>query len=291
MEIRPLATIFSLLISISLSYSQAKGDRFAFAKESGKANLTYLFKETATPTGFNNGLANRNASGKVEGLLVDLMKEFELYVEQKHGITITSEFVGVKKGFKQFTQDIVDGEGGVFGLGSHSINEERKKILKFSPAYISNVSVLITHSSVPTLVSMDQISTQFDSKVAYTIQSTTYHRRLTALKEQHFPSMKMEFHDNIYVLLPAIAENPDAYGFVDLIFYLRYLKLGNPIKRHPAGDLRGDKYGITMPLNNDWAPVLTEFFNSGFIESPQYRQIVIDNLGKEALRMLSISSN
>jgi len=67
-------------------------------------------------------------------------------------------------------------------------------------------------------------------------------------------------------ILDSVTGDSNGFGFVDIHYYLQYLNKGKPVKRHPAGDEGGDEFGIIMPKNSDWAPVLAEFFNSGFLD-------------------------
>jgi putative glutamine transport system substrate-binding protein len=278
-----LLSVFVIGISLLIShksFSQLKGDSFQSAKTSKSANLTYVYAGV-------NGFANKGADGKLAGLFVDLMNEFESYISTKYGITVNSTYVPVKGGdFQLFLNDVKNGNGGVFGLNTTTIKEERKAFLKFSPAILNNISVLISNRSLPTLSSMGNISSEFSGKVAYTAAGSTYHERLKDLKSKGFSNLQIKMVSSEYDIIDSILTDENSFGFIDISFYLEYLKQRKAIKRHPVGDLGGEQYGIIMPLSSDWQPVIAEFLNSGFLDSSEYRQIVIDNLGKGALRML-----
>jgi len=261
-------------------FAQVSGDSYQSAKSSKSANLTYVY------TGVN-GFANKGADGNLKGLLIELMSEFESYVSSTYGITINSTYVPVKDGdFQQFLNEVKDSSGGVFGLNTTTIKEERKSFLKFSPAILNNISVLITNKSVPTLSSMGSIGSDFNGLAAYTASGSTYHKRLTDLKATSFPNLTINMVASEYDIMDSIIGDSRSFGFIDISFYLEYLSQRKEVKRHPAGDMSGEQYGIIMPLNSDWDLVMAEFLNSGFLKSTTYRQIVINNLGKGALRML-----
>ncbi|MEP5612308.1 MAG: transporter substrate-binding domain-containing protein [Cyclobacteriaceae bacterium] len=260
--------------------AQVSGDTYQSAKSSKSANLTYVYAGV-------NGFANKGADGNLSGLFIELMSEFESFVSTKYGITINSTYVPVKDGdFQQFLNDVKNGSGGVFGLNTTTIKEERKEFLKFSPAILNNISVLITHKSVPTLSSMGSIGSDFKGLAAYTASGSTYEKRLTDLKSSNFPDLNIKVVASEYDIIDSIIGDPRSFGFIDISFYLEYLTQRKEVKRHPAGDLGGEQYGIIMPLDSDWDPIMAEFLNSGFLKSTTYRQIVINNLGKGALRML-----
>ena len=99
------------------------------------------------------------------------MRNFETYLKDNKGITVSSEFIYAKDGdFQNFMQDVKSGKGGVFGLSNISISEERMNNFKFSPPYMDNVSLLVSNDKIATLSSMDEISASFNGLKAYTLK-------------------------------------------------------------------------------------------------------------------------
>ena len=133
-----------LLLGTVLSIAQQTGDSFAAAKASKSANLVYVHAGV-------NGFAS-NIDGSTKGLLVDVMREFENFINDKYGITISSRYVEAQdRDFKLYLEEVRNSTGGVFGLSNTSVREERKKFLKYSPTFLNNISVLISHRNFPTL--------------------------------------------------------------------------------------------------------------------------------------------
>lgn len=268
-----------LLMGGTLTFAQQTGDSFAAAKNSKSTNLVYIHAGV-------NGFASTN-SGNTTGLLVDVMAEFESFISQKYGITISSRYVEAQdKDFKLYLQEVRNSSGGVFGLSNTSVREERKKFLKYSPTFLNNISVLISHRSFPTLTSIANISSSFNGKVGFGVPSTTNYDRMTSVKSGNFPSMQITDVTSSREILENISSNPNAFGFSDIHYYLEYLEQGKPVKRHPVGDQVGDEFGIIMPLSNDWDGVMAEFL-SDYVKTAKYREVVTRNLGKGALRMIA----
>ncbi len=260
------------------STAQLQGDTYARAKQTKTAKFYYVYDGVP-------GFVDKGASGRVEGFLAEIMRQFETYIQQKEGIRVTSEFIQVpNKDFKIFMSDIKNGVGGVFGLSNVSIKEERKKDYQFSPPYMNNVSVLVTNSKTPTLTNLSDISTRFAGKKAYSVSASTYYQRLDEIKGMYYPSMEIVSLPSVNEVMNKISESNDAFAVVDLHYYLQSLK-NFPIKRHSVGDKGEDKFGVIMPLANDWEPLIREFF-SGFIGGPEYRKLIAENLGKGALRLI-----
>lgn len=273
-------TCFAIILGIHNLNAQQNGDSFAAARSSKSANLVYIHAGV-------NGFASINTSGATKGLLVEVMTEFESYVKDQHGITVSSRYVEAQnKDFKLYLEEVRNSDGGVFGLSNTSVKEERKKFLKYSPTFLNNISVLISHKSFATLSSMDNISTAFNGKVGYGVPSTTNYDRMTSVKAKNFSSMQINSVTSSRDILENISNNQNAFGFSDIHYYLEYLEQGKPVKRHPVGDQVGDEFGIIMPLGNDWDGVMNEFL-SDFIKTAKYREMVTRNLGKGALRMIA----
>ena len=134
-------TTFVLLLLAGMNFvnAQQTGDSYASAKSSKTAKVVYIHAGV-------NGFAAKDESGKVKGLLVDVMNEFEKYVKDTYGITISSTYVeATNKDFKLYLEEVRNSNGGVFGLSNTSVKEERKKFLKYSPSFLNNISVLISH--------------------------------------------------------------------------------------------------------------------------------------------------
>lgn len=278
----PLPLIVSFIISLLFSLganAQLKGDSYAQAKQSKSAKFYYVFDGVP-------GFVDKDSNGNVTGFLADIMREFEKFVEKKDGIKVVSEWVQVpNKDFAVFMSEVRNGTGAVFGLSNVSIKEERKEFYQFSPAYINNVSVLITNSKVPKLSNLSNIGSEFSGMTAYSVHSSTYYERLSEIKSNHFASMKIESLSSVNEVLKKIEESDKAFGVLDLNYYLQEVKEGK-IKRHAVGDKGQDKFGVLMPLSSDWEPLIADFFDSGYIGGSEYRKLITEHLGKSALRLI-----
>ena len=61
-----------------------------------------------------------------------------------------------------------------------------------------------------------------------------------------------------------------------------------PIKRHAVADTDIEYFGIVLPKNSDWTPVLTEFFehDGGYLNSVRYKEILSKHLGHKILSLI-----
>lgn len=274
-----------ILILPLICYAQIAGDTFqsARAKKSGKVILLYN-----GVTGF----VNKSSDGEVTGILVDIMTEFEDFVERETGISLTHEFVYTEGGdFSLFMEEVKNGSGGVFGLSNVTINEERSKVYAFSPPYIDNVSLVVSNKSATTLDNIENISETFKGMKALSVSGSTYDKRILEIKRDHFPDLEVEYRGSGEVVMAEIAAGSNSFGVLDLNYYLEALQKKLSIRRHASCDVKDQPFGIIMPKSNDWEPLLRKFFNSGFIGSSKHSEIISKNLGSTALRLLENVKN
>lgn len=276
-----MRAMFSLILAITFSSecnAQVSGTTYSEALRTKSANLVFVYNNVF-------GFTEQKPNG-VEGLLVDLMDEFAEYVLEEKGIELQHKFKYTDDDFSKFMNEVRIGKGGVFGLGNVSIKEERKIDFEFSPPYLDNISLLVTHSSVPTLLNVEELTKSFSQMKGVSITNSTNDQRLKELGESYLPSLEIEYFKSGNQLLRKVVQDQNSFAVIDLNFYVEALLTRQPIKRHSVFDQKDVPFGIVMPKGSGWAPVLKEFFNSGFITSTTYSQIISENLGSSALRLI-----
>ncbi len=261
------------------SVGQLIGDSFATAKETKSARLIYVYADV-------EGFATRGSDRKVAGLYVEMMDAFEAFLMDEYAISARGIYHNVGgSALQPFLNAIRDGSGGIFGVNTVSINEERKKYVKFSQGVLNNISILITHKNVATLTNIDKIASEFKGLKAYTVPGSTYHNRLLELKKERFPGLTIRQVPSDYQIVENVSNDDQSFAFIDISYYLEYLRAKKPLKRHPEGDLSGDQYGVVMPMDSDWGVVFSQFLDD-YLRSTEHKKSVTRNLGSGALRML-----
>lgn len=271
------ALVVFLLLNTSFLFGQLKGDTYADAKSKGSASWVFTYAESP---GFSS-----KKNGKMTGITVDLMKKFEEYVEKKEGIDISITYQSKDPdNFTQFLEEVKKAQGGVFGLSNTTITEARKRIYSFSPAYITNIGMVLTHNSVPTLNSISEIADKFAGMTVVTIKNSTNEKWVMDIKSKYYPALKVEYVTSFGKAMNAIIADPKKFTNVDFTYYFEAIQNRQPVKRHPGGDESTEQFGIIMPKSNDWAPLLKEFMSDEFIGSVEYKKIIADNLGQSAMK-------
>lgn len=225
---------------------------------------------------------------KPKGICVDLMEHFAKYLEMRKGVRVNIIYQPYDD-FVKFYETVKTAPSGSFGIGNITITEARKKEVRFSPPFISNTTVLLTHNSVPTLRKLELLGKDFAGMTAYTVKGTTNAQRIEALKKQYMPDLQIKYLTSSIDALKMIVQDPKSFTNLDFVYYNDAIRDNLPVKRHPVGDFTAEEFGIMMPMVSDWHLVMQEFFaaeGKNYRNSPEYRASLNTHLGESAVRLL-----
>lgn len=271
-----LLCTFTMLWTIPV-LGQLKGDTYASAKSSKSANLVLTHSNAP-------GFAAKDASG-TSGITFDIMERFKAYVKEQKGISITYSYeTKDPDNFTQFLDEVKKASGGVFGLSNTTITAARKSAYNFSPPYITNIGMILSHNSVPTLSNISEVSTKFAGMTAVTVKNSTNEKRILDIKKKYYPDLKIQYVNSFSEAMDIILNDPKKFSNLDFTYYFEAVQARKAVKRHPGGDDKTEQFGIIMPKSNDWSPLLAKFMNSGFVGGMDYKKIVADNLGQSAMK-------
>ncbi len=278
---RRLIIVCFLWLSVSCYGQSLCGNTWKEVSQKGSGTLVFINIETPA-------LASKDADGVVQGLGIDILRDFVSYVNTTKGVSLELVQGQSPLGFRSVYDSVRFSKGGLVGAGSITITDERRREVRFTPSYISNYSVLISQATVPLLISLEDLPKEFAGLVAYTPRGTLNARRILELKQQYYPAMKVSFTANGHDALMKILADPHGFGYLDFFFYYQALQEGKSIRRHVAGDVKGEQIGFILPPGSDWAPLFDEFFaaNGGYKNSTHYRDILRKHLGETGLMLL-----
>ncbi|HYC86096.1 MAG TPA: transporter substrate-binding domain-containing protein [Chryseosolibacter sp.] len=274
--------LLAFIACANLVFAQGySGDSWANVKaaKSGTVSLAYV----ETPS-----FVYKDKSGNLTGICVDIMNDFVKWVNENKGVKLTSRFLGDGSSFRGMFEGTKSASGGVIGLGNITITEERKREVKFSQPFITNFAILTTQTTVPTLAKLEDLPKTFPNFTAYTAKGTLNEKRVQELKTKYYPGMKVSLQTTSQEVLEKVFADPAGVAYLDLAFYIEAVQMRKPIKRHPVGDKAAEQFGFIMPLGSDWGPVLDEFFksNGGYLNSKEYKSILIKHLGEAGVKLL-----
>lgn len=249
-----------------------QGSRWEDARAAGGGTLRVLYVPA-------EGFAGTGAGGSPEGVTVEIMRSFAQWLADTHGVQAGLEFVE-EQDWRTFYGRVRDAHGGVFGLGNVTITDARRAELQFSPPYMNNVAVLITHDTIAALGSLAGAAAAFAGLQPLAFQGTLHEARVTALRDSALPGRPLEYATSNAEILERVASGC-CFAFIDGYNFWRAEERGMPLRRHAVADDPAEEFGIIMPLDSDWAPLLEQFLSgpSGFRASAEYREIMERHLG------------
>jgi len=270
-------TLLFILFAYSGFSQKYKGDSWAKVKSSGAGTLTVVYYEQP-------GLI-QDVDGKPKGVCVDIITDFVNYVQTKHGKKITVQYAGKEPVFTDFL-NAAQNTPNILGVTNVTITEERKKILKFTPSFMSNPVVLLTHKDAPTLTGLSQLSEKYVGYSAEIIAGSTHVKHMDRIKKEYLPNVKITYGPSGAEILKKVTANPKLFTILDFTEYIDATRKQLPIARQNV-DLGGaEELGFIMSKQSDWDEIWKEFLTVDYKKSVKYRKIIADNLGAQFLSIL-----
>ncbi len=259
----------------------AQGTTLREARESGRADLVFFHVPSS-------GFAYTGADGRLTGVTVELLRDFARYVTERHGIATSVTWLEEPL-WADFYGYVRGSIGGVFGIGNVTITEPRRSELSFSPPYLNNVAVLVTHERVTELPSMERIPEHFAALTALPYPGTLHEARLMEIGRRWLPEMRTRPVASNDELVSLLASDGPYFGYIDVYNFWRARQAGQPLRRHAAGDDASETFGVIMPHGSDWAPLMAEFFaaDGGYVRGQHFQEHLRTHLGDELASMLA----
>ncbi|TRW49751.1 transporter substrate-binding domain-containing protein [Aliidiomarina halalkaliphila] len=282
MKLFKLSVLFGLALGMiacteapqsTVTDAQDQGTARSAASAKGQADLRVLYVAA-------DGFAYTDENGELTGVTVEIMRDFVSWFERYHAVRVNLEFVE-ETNWQRFYQRIVDAQGGVFGLGNVTITEERRAELQFSPAYLNNVAVLVTHNGIAELTDWMDFPEVFADLEPMAFSGTLHEERIRGIRDRFQPGVDIHPAESNPEIIDAVSHD-GMYSYIDAYNYWRAVEQGAPLRHHPIADEHGETFGIIMPHSNDWATLMVAFFaaDGGYRNTPRYRQIMETHLGE-----------
>jgi ABC-type amino acid transport substrate-binding protein len=278
-----LALLFFISSINTVKSQQLSGTDWANAVSSKSANLTVVYYP-------EQAFAFKDARGNYTGVELDILNQFFVWLKNAKGINVNVTYKE-QGDFDKLLSSVKNSNGGVFGAGNVTITDERKKDFKYSPAYLNNIAVLMTHSSAPELKTLEAISALYKSYSAVVHKGTTHVITLNNLKDKYYPNLKIGMVNSDDEAIKSVIENSKLFTYTDLANYWMAQKDNQPVKRQAIGDKTTEQFGFIMPKNSGWDQAFNEFFNlgAGYRSNIMYKKILMRHLGNEVTQMLEMA--
>ena len=258
-------------LSLSALSQDFEGDSWAKVKASGGTMTVVYATEPA--------IIHQDAQGNMKGICADILSDFVAFVENKYGKKIKINYVKDEPDFPLFLRT-VQNTNNLLGVSNTSITEERKKILKFTPPYLKNITVLLTHQSSPPVKDLSQLNTTHADFTAEILKGSTHEQFIQKIKKETVPKLKINYHAGNESIFKTLTSNPKAFTILDVTAYVGLMNEKKyPIKRHDVNLKIVDEIGFIMAKQSDWDKPWEEFLSPEYRKSLRYKQIVSEHLG------------
>lgn len=261
--------------------SEAAGDAWEHILEHGSGTLHIWY----VPSG---GFAYKDDTGRLTGTTIEILRTFVNWAEDTYDVNIDVEF-SAESEWQQFYEIVAASGDGVVGTGNVTITEERRNEIQFSPPYLNNIAVLISHENRPELESLEDLPDAFAEQTGLMYPGTLHGERIEYLRDNYYINMPLDTVTSNSQIMNKMAEGDHYFTYVDVYNFAVAREDGVPVRRHEVGDDEDEQFGFVMPLDSDWGEPLQEFFDydGGFLESDTYREIIREHLGEDMMEILT----
>jgi serine phosphatase RsbU (regulator of sigma subunit) len=199
---------------------------------------------------------------ELSGIEYDLLIQFKNYLKAKHNVNIKLIWKKAET-TDDFYEAVGRGDRGSIGVGAVTITEDKKHHFKYSPPYMSDMSVIVSNEQVKDCATMEDFRATFGAMEAVSIEHSFYDKYLAQLQKIILPNMRVKFVRNNDDLIKKIVDSNNIFGYVQLPSYLLALKNGEKIKRQKLFVQSNETgYGFVLPAKTSWDEPLKEFFNN-----------------------------
>jgi hypothetical protein len=272
-----LSYLILCLLSVAVTAQNYKGDSWASVKANGAGKLSIVYYEQP-------GLIYV-ADGKMKGVCVDILSDFQKFVETKYGKKLTVEYVGEEKEFSNFLK-VAQTTPNIVAVTNTSITEERKKIMKFSPPFMTTQLVLLTNKNAPALLKLEDMPKTFSGFSAQVITGSTHVKYMDEIKKEYFPTLQISYAKSSESVIKNLSTNPKLFSILDFTEYIGVVRKKIPVKRQDVELGNPEPLGFIMAKQTDWDILFKEFLTDEYRKSVRYKEIIADNLGTSFLSLV-----
>lgn len=235
----------------------------------------------------------QEVNGEVKGLEIDIINNYITWLKSRKQMDVTVKYVKFND-FDQFYSKTRAATKNTIGLGSVTVNAERRKEVDFTPAYLKNVSFCVTNGNAPDIKAKnhDEIVKVLGSMTGLTLANSTLNKHLEDLRKAHLPELKIQNRQDEVKIMDEIARNVLYFGYVDAVSFWSYLK-SNPskfLKNQKTMSLSQEELAFVLPKGSKHLESFNEFFNgaAGFRKSKEYTSVLERHLGTYMTSVVAI---
>jgi ABC-type amino acid transport substrate-binding protein len=275
---RKILILTFVLVSHFSIAQQYKGDSWSDIKTKGAGTLAVVYYEQP-------GLIFKGDDGKVKGVCVDILSDFQKHVEKKYGKKLTVQYVGEETEFSKFLK-VSQTTPNILGVTNTSITDERKRIMKFTPPFMTTQLVLLTNKNAPALKDLKDLPVIFKDFSAQVISGSTHVKYIEQMKKEYFPTLKITYAPSSESVIKNLSTDTKLFSILDFTEYIGVVRKKIPVKRQEVELGNPEALGFIMSKQSDWDELFSEFLTEEYRKSVRYKEIIAENLGSSFLSLV-----
>jgi len=225
------------------------------------------------------------ATGSMKGVCVDILNDFADFVQTKYGKKLEINYAGKEQVFPAFLS-VTQNTPNILGVTNVTINDERKKVLKFTPSFMNSPLVMLTHSDAPNITTVEEIGTVMKDYNAKVIAGSTHVKIAEKIKKENAPGLKITLVNSGTEVLKELSSGSKYFSILELTEYIDATRKKLPVKRQNITLGNPEELGFIMAKQTDWDQPWSEFMTLDYRKSVRYRKIIVENLGPNFLALL-----
>ncbi len=268
---------FRLLLLIALSASILRA---------GNKDSLFVHYFENPPFSYSDGT-------NLKGIEIDIINEYVAWLKAKKNMNLSIGYKGYTD-FEVFLNKVKTSDKSTFGLGTLTINQERKKELDFTRPVLKNVAFCITNGHAPDIKvkNKTELLKVFGNMTAITIPNSSLNGYVLEMKKLYVPELKISYQSNPQKILDEVSKNVLQFGYVDAVSFWLYLKKnpGRFLKMQKVLSQSKEELAFVLPKGSEHTQLFNEFFDApgGFKYSKTYRSILEKHLGSYMTQNMAI---
>ena len=225
-----------------------------------------------------------STENKFQGIEKEIIDQFADWARTRKNTHLVFEYVA-HPDFNSLILKCKEEKDAFLGSGTVTIKDERSKFFHFSPPYLKNISILISHPGAGRL----------DGKnlKAAAVKNSVHQSHLNELIQTRGLQAESILIENQLQLPDLIHSDSTVIGYMDLLNYWSFVNQhpDKHLKIHRSASRDHEAFGFICKQQSELAELLDAFFSAGFgfTATRKYDAILKKYLGNEVMSAVEVN--
>lgn len=223
------------------------------AKQAGEAKITVLYSP-------NHPFVFQDAQKEIRGIEAALIRAFADYLKREEGVQLRFEWEEVG-GLARIRAALRLPNQHNWGISGLSITPERKQQFLFTPAYMPDIEVLVSHRSVPIFQDSLELINSIEELDWVTVPGSTLERNLNRLASRYQLGQRVYHYEGDPDAVAAyVSKHKNTLAYLQLPTYISALQNEQELSRQVFFSVQNEGLAIALGAGTDWYIPWRRFF-------------------------------